>query len=174
MMESPVTPSEPLPAAPLVPALLGVLRKHPRHRTALRVSSVLWLSIPALVLGVVLSAFVDGWMPLLLVLLLTPFAAAAVDAWARQSHARLRCERLLDGLVLHTGVWWRREVFVPTVRVQHIEVNQGPLDRRWGMATLIVHTAGTQLNAIHVPALYHEDAVTLRDSLLERHGHDAV
>jgi hypothetical protein len=167
-------PLEIPPNPAVLPALLGVLRKHPRHRSALRVSSVLWVGLAGLALSILLGAFLDGWRWAALCLASTIAAAFLIDAWARRSHQNLRAERLADGLVLHTGVWWQRDVFVPTVRVQHIEVNQGPLDRRWGMATLIVHTAGTQLNAIHVPALYREDAVTLRDSLLERHGHDAV
>jgi membrane protein YdbS with pleckstrin-like domain len=65
-------------------------------------------------------------------------------------------------------VWWRREIFVPRARIQHTEVNQGPLDRRWGMASLSLHTAGTRLENIVLPGLTRAIAERLRDELLDR------
>lgn len=79
-----------------------------------------------------------------------------------------RVLHLADGLLIHRGVFWRSETFVPRSRIQHTEVNQGPLDRRWGMAKLVLHTAGTRLENISVSGLNHADALTLRDALLDR------
>ena len=78
------------------------------------------------------------------------------------------------GIVLQTGVWWRSEVWVPIVRLQHIDVNQGPLDRRWGMATLSLYTAGTHENEIRIKGLPVEQAHALRQVLLpgERGPHE--
>ena len=91
-------------------------------------------------------------------------------AWAR----RYRCALLPDGLLLRHGVWWRREVFVPRARVQHTEVHEGPLLRRFGMAALKVFTAGTRMAELEVSWLPRASAIELRDRLLDRHGDDAL
>ena len=41
------------------------------------------------------------------------------------------------------GFLWRTDTIVPFNRIQHIDVAQGPLQRYFGLSTLIVHTAGT-------------------------------
>ena len=47
------------------------------------------------------------------------------------------------GIEIRRGVWWRHVVHVPRSRVQHTDVNQGPIERTYGLAHLIIHTAGT-------------------------------
>ena len=71
----------------------------------------------------------------------------------------------LDDADLHVagGLWWRTHTIVPLVRVQHLDVAQGPLERAHGLATLVVHTAGAESTAVALPGLPHDDAVTLRD-----------
>jgi uncharacterized protein len=92
-----------------------------------------------------------------------------------QAYARsFSCSLLADGLLITRGAWWRREIFVPMQRIQHTDVAQGPLERRWGMATLKVFTAGAHSGQIAIPDLVHKDAIALRDRLLNRHGTDAV
>lgn len=44
--------------------------------------------------------------------------------------------------LLESGVWWRRAVLIPLTRVQHVTVSQGPLQKRFGLATLCIFTAG--------------------------------
>jgi membrane protein YdbS with pleckstrin-like domain len=50
--------------------------------------------------------------------------------------------------------------------VQHIDIERGPIERRFGLATLVVHTAGTRLNALRQSGFVDADAVALRDALL--------
>ena len=73
-----------------------------------------------------------------------------------------------EGVVLHSGVWWRSEVWVPTARLQHLDVQQGPLDRRWGMASLSLHTAGSHDHHTRILGLPLAQAHALRDHLLPR------
>ncbi|HRA74981.1 MAG TPA: PH domain-containing protein [Propionicimonas sp.] len=49
-------------------------------------------------------------------------------------------------LVVRRGVLVRRWQIVPLARVQSIQVQQGPVSRRLGLADLAVHTAGMQLS----------------------------
>ena len=85
--------------------------------------------------------------------------------------ARLRYQRwILDdaGLWLRTGRLWWRETRVPVSRVQHVDLKHGPLERRYGFATLVVHTAAVHLSGITVRGLEDADAQHLRDTLAKQ------
>jgi membrane protein YdbS with pleckstrin-like domain len=73
-----------------------------------------------------------------------------------------------DGVIVYKGVWWRSEIMVPISRLQHIDVDQGPLDRRWSMARLTLHTAGTHDRGTRIYGLPVEQAHALRTVLLPR------
>jgi len=62
------------------------------------------------------------------------------------------------------GLWWA-ETLVPVSRVQHLDLERGPLERHLGLATLVVHTAGTRMAAVKLPLLALEDAEALRAHL---------
>ena len=96
------------------------------------------------------------------------FAAVLVVRHARAAHARFGYALLDDGLWLQSGVYWRKAVFVPRDRVQHTEVNHGPLDRKMGLAKLVLHTAGVQMQHLTIPGLTDAQAHALRDNLLKR------
>lgn len=71
-----------------------------------------------------------------------------------------------SGLQVKRGRLWRKEILIPRSRVQHLDIERGPFERRLGLATLTVHTAGTRLQALRQPGLRDEDAVALRDALV--------
>jgi membrane protein YdbS with pleckstrin-like domain len=75
-----------------------------------------------------------------------------------------------DGLEYQHGWIWRHRVSVPRSRIQHTDVTQGPYERRFGLATLVVYTAGTEHAAIPIEGLSHETALAFRDALLARDG----
>ena len=75
-----------------------------------------------------------------------------------------------SGLEIRQGVWWRSQISVPLARVQHTDVHQGPLLRRFGLAKLTVHTAGTENSAVVLNGLRYEVAQRLRDALIENRG----
>ncbi len=95
-------------------------------------------------------------------------AAGLVARYAVAAHARFGYALLDDGLWLQRGVYWRSCVFVPRERVQHTEVNHGPLDRKMGLAKLVVHTAGLRQQHLIIPGLTDAQAHALRDNLLKR------
>lgn len=78
------------------------------------------------------------------------------------------------GLYINRGVFWHRKIVVPRNRVQHTDVTQGPLERKFDLAELIVHTAGTRNASVRLPGIYHEDAEALRESLSFEESNDAV
>jgi membrane protein YdbS with pleckstrin-like domain len=73
-----------------------------------------------------------------------------------------------DGLRVRRGHYWRRETLVPRARVQHLDIERGPIERHFGLATLVVHTAGTRLSALRQPGFDEHDAEALRQALVPR------
>ena len=63
------------------------------------------------------------------------------------------------------GFLWRTDTIVPFNRIQHIDVAQGPLQRMFGLSTLIVHTAGTHNSIVTLPGLATADAEDMRETI---------
>ncbi len=75
-----------------------------------------------------------------------------------------------SGRELHVAHGWlmRVHTIVPVSRVQHIDVTQGPLQRAFGVATLVLHTAGTAHSLVALPGISRATAESIRDSIRER------
>ncbi|HEY9254927.1 MAG TPA: PH domain-containing protein [Stenotrophomonas sp.] len=80
---------------------------------------------------------------------------------------RRRVRWLLDtqGLAVRRGNLWQSETRVPASRVQHLDLRRGPLERLFGLSTLVVHTAGSRFGAVGLSGLAAEDAERLRERL---------
>jgi membrane protein YdbS with pleckstrin-like domain len=63
------------------------------------------------------------------------------------------------------GWLFHMDTIVPLVRVQHIDVTRGPLDKAFGTATLVVHTAGTHNSIVTLPGLSPDRASGIRDEI---------
>jgi hypothetical protein len=88
--------------------------------------------------------------------------------WPPVEHRHTRY-RIDDRLIqIDRGVFWKSSIAVPRSRVQHLDVTQGPFERRHGLATLSIYTAGTEYSQVSLPGLSHEVAQWLRDGLLPR------
>ncbi|MFD6971237.1 PH domain-containing protein [Streptomyces sp. NPDC059979] len=70
----------------------------------------------------------------------------------------------VDDLLISRGVLWREETVVPYGRMQLVEVASGPLERRFGLASLQLHTAAAATDA-KIPGLAPAEAERLRDRL---------
>ena len=117
-------------------------------------------AIPAFTVG---QAF--GFHPFV-VAVAAALVGAAIGAW-RGVRVWRHSEWSLDdaGFTLRRGRLWRRETRVPQSRVQHLDLRRGPLQRHFGLSTLVIHTAGTRHSAVTVSGLAADDAERLRDTL---------
>ena len=79
-----------------------------------------------------------------------------------------------QGIEIRTGVYWRTVLAVPRSRVQHIDVSQGPIERSYGLGTLVIYTAGTAHSQVSLAGLDHQVALLLRDHLLPANDDDAI
>ena len=65
---------------------------------------------------------------------------------------------------LYHGVFVKKRVLVPLVRVQHVQTTQGPILRAPGLATVTTTPAG---ESFEMPGLAEPDAAALRDRVAE-------
>lgn len=121
-------------------------------------------AIPAGVAGFALFRIAD--LPAFAGLLGGIVLAGGMGLWLGFSQFRHVAWRLDgDGLAIRRGRLYQRETRVPATRVQHLDLKRGPWQRRRGLATLVVHTAGTRHSAVTLHHLDAEDAERLRDVL---------
>jgi membrane protein YdbS with pleckstrin-like domain len=126
---------------------------------------VLWIASEILALGLLL-------MPLWIIVL-------AVLAWHLRrwpalvyQHTSYRVDEV--GLEIGRGVYWRTITNIPRSRIQHTDVWQGPIERRYGLGTLVVYTAGTQHSQVTLHGLEFSLARRIRTHLLPSDTGDAV
>lgn len=145
-----------------------LLPVEPGYKNVLRVRLlitwlILWLGAMIADRALLLTTAVYG-LPTVAVGLL---AAIAIVVTPQRIYARLRyrlTERLLQvvrGWLFHT------DTIVPLVRVQHLDVVRGPLDKMFGTASLVIHTAGTHNSIVTVPGLAPDRAGEIRDVIRE-------
>ena len=70
-----------------------------------------------------------------------------------------------DRLRVVRGLIFRSDTVVPFGRVQHIDVHQGPIERAYGLGTLVLHTAGNHNSSVSLPGLGHGDALAMREEI---------
>ena len=163
-----------MPASSSLP--YGFHQLDPQWITVERIAGWIFLSILAAGAAIALLIFaIANWPPGLLVAVLTPAALVLLSlmAWANHAlppisyrHAGWRLDE--KGLEIRRGIFWRHEITIPLARVQHTDVHQGPLMRQYGLAKLIIHTAGTENASIEMEGLSFEAAHRLRDALVRQ------
>lgn len=119
---------------------------------------------PVTVFGVAAAAVLVGRLAAAALAL----AAAALLGWlfwlvGRACRSWGYAERADDMWVRH-GIFIRRLSVVPYGRMQFIDVTAGPVDRRFGIATVHLHTAAAASDAV-IPGLPVDEAARLRDRL---------
>jgi membrane protein YdbS with pleckstrin-like domain len=96
---------------------------------------------------------------------LLPVTSLAVG-WVLLDHnwRSWRYAERADELLISRGVLWRRTTVVPYGRMQLVEVTSGPVERRFGLAGVQLHTAAAATDAT-IPGLDPAEAERLRDRL---------
>ncbi|HEY8445986.1 MAG TPA: PH domain-containing protein [Thermomicrobiales bacterium] len=127
------------------------------------IEAVVFVAIVAAVL-IGLAVWRD-WSKVLVAALiaLAAIAATATVIWGPLLRWRNWRYEVRDQEVdLQHGVWTITRVRVPMARIQHVDIRRGPLERRYGLATVVLFTAA---GAHAIPGLALEVADQLRDRI---------
>jgi membrane protein YdbS with pleckstrin-like domain len=127
-----------------------------------------------------------GWGGLLLVVVAAAGLVLSLPAWLWVTVCILVVASLVPGWVLigRNAAWWgyaerddelyvkhgallRSLVVVPYGRMQYVDVQSGPLDQVFKIASVHLHTASPGTSA-RIPGLPAAEAARLRDRLTER------
>ena len=144
-------------------------RLDPRAKVVWRISAALNM-IPFLAVGGFVSWALLRWadisvffgiLPVLAVFALAVFSVFVAPGvrWRRW-----RYEIRPDEVDLQRGVWWVSRTLVPLARIQHVDTRQGPLQRRYGLSTVVFHTAA---GPNQIPELSAPVAAEARDRIAD-------
>lgn len=139
----------------------------PRYTNVLRITTamnLIPLAIGASVFDALLIRHLEGpyglitglaW--LIAIFMIISFPARRMQRWGYKiGEGQLRVAR---------GWLFRTDTIVPFVRVQHIDVGQGPVERWFGLSHLIVHTSGTHNSTVTLPGLPADLAAAMRETI---------
>jgi membrane protein YdbS with pleckstrin-like domain len=130
------------------------------RRTVLVVAGVLVAAV-AVALGVQLD--LPAWLPALVVVLVVVAVVAGWVLVGRNVRWWGYAEREDELLVKH-GALFRTLVVVPYGRMQYVDVQAGPLEQAFRIASVHLHTASPGTSA-RIPGLPAAEAARLRDRL---------
>jgi len=136
---------------------------HPAYKRVARINALAWL-LPLLAGAIALE--VAGSLPTGLIFV--PFILVALvgaGVMPGRSYRSRGYDMGADRLRVVKGVLFHADTIVPFSRVQHIDVEQGPIERANGIARLILHTAGTHNSSVTLPGLAYEQAVAMREAI---------
>lgn len=138
----------------------------PAYRNALRArAAIFW--VPVFLAALVADNQLLATTPVssLLPVLIGAVGLSAIMVAPDRIYRRLGYA--IDGRLLRTVRGWlfHTDTVVPFVRVQHIDLTRGPLDKLFGIASLVVHTAGTHNSIVVLPGLSPDRAAEIRDAI---------
>ncbi len=133
---------------------------------------VLWLLAAVPVAAIVVAVGTQvGAAGLVASLVLAAAIIAAVPLGTGAVWRRWRYVLWDDAIEVRHGVVRHGTTFVPFHRIQQVDVERGPLDRAFGIATLVLRTAAATTDA-KIPGLDPTLVDGMRQRLLERAGVD--
>jgi len=104
----------------------------------------------------------SGWILILSFFLLLSFMGYKHKGYALRER----------DIIFKKGWIWRSATVVPFNRIQHTEIEQGPIERAFGLSKLKIFTAGGASSDLKIPGLLPETANKLKDYIQLKVGVD--
>lgn len=164
-----------IPLSALPRAGEAVLQRLPPEALKVRyMSNAIGTAILALFALVLIMPLLAGWHKLWMIAV---FAGIAGLAYGLRRLIGLRFERegyaLREHDIIHQrGYWWTTHTAAPFARVQHVEISQGPIAKRFGLCTLRIFTAGGGGGDLSISGIGLEDAHRIKSFIAEKAGGD--
>ena len=137
-----------------------------RALTVWRITGVIITLFLLFILGGVMTLIVLFYWPVwisavaIILFLLIAYIAIFLVPHLRWKHWRYEVRE--QEIEIQRGIFVIKSTLVPMVRVQHVDTEQGPLLRKYNLATVTISTAAT----VHgIPALDVEEAEEMRHAI---------
>ena len=145
-------------------------RLHPLYARRIRVQTAIILGIIAIAISALNFVPDIPWLPRIILYAQLAIAAFVALLWPRYAIPRQGYVVRDKDLLFRKGVIWRSVTAVPFNRIQHVETSNTPLDRRFGLATLQLFTAGGSSGDLKIEGLGKDIAEQLRVFILTKVG----
>jgi len=150
-------------ATELPPVEKSEFQKHPRRFLNKKLIAKVAYFVPILI-GVMVLAFVvedlwifwaalGAWLVLLLIALFLSYKEYFVRGYVLREH----------DITYKHGWIFHHETTVPFNRIQHTEINDGPIDRLFTLCELDIYTAGGSSSDLSLSGLDPQDAARLKE-----------
>jgi len=114
---------------------------------------------------------VSQWLFLIPIGIVVAILIWAASFFPRRSFLATSWRLHPHGFEIRRGIWWRHRIFIPRDRIQHTDVHQGPIQRAYGLASLVLNTGGTHEPSITLEGIDMPVAESLREQLSK---HDSI
>lgn len=156
--------AEDVPLIPVERSYLTVIRIEWTISSAilLIIATVLIFSLPSLQRPLWMSLIGGAWL-----LLTLSYFYFQTKAFSRKAYA------LRDKDVIYRSGWIVQTISTcPFNRIQHSSVNTGFFERKYGLATLILYTAGTNDADLQIAGLKESDAYAIKEWITQKIIHE--
>ncbi len=127
--------------------------------------AIIWLPI------LLLSFQPYLWTQILLLLLIpvVPLFLSIIISRLVVKKSQVKAVALREfDIAYRSGLFWRKTVIVAFNRIQHVEVSSGPLQRRFGLASIKLFTAGGSSVDLRIDGLTAGRAEQMRTFIAEK------
>jgi uncharacterized protein len=144
----------------------------PRYVPVTRIANAIMMVLP--VIGASVLEFTLSPIPGLFLIPILLIAVYVIFRVPGRKYRQWGYHMGTDRLRIVSGYLFHSDTIVPFGRIQHIDVEQGPLQRPYGLATLTVHTAGNHNSSVSLPCIAHDDALAMREAIRTHIKRDVI
>ena len=156
---------------------VGALQLSPLESNYKKVRVIGWAIFATIIIGIIITVLVVGkpearkWFlitgtPFLSIIVILSFISSYFGFFQMAYALRSR------DILFKKGLIFRKTTIIPFNRIQHCEVNHGPIDRMFNLASLKVFTAGGQSSDLEIPGLTDVKAQMIKDYIIGKAGLD--
>ena len=120
---------------------------------------IIWL--PLLIISLMPFVLAQSVLLLLIPVVMLLLATIISHLVIKKSRVKGVALREFD-MAYRSGLFWRKKVIVAFNRVQHVEVSSGPLQRKFGLASVKLFTAGGSSVDLRIDGLTAKRAEQIR------------
>ena len=136
---------------------------HPNYPKAMRVQALL-VATPILI-GALVAEYLTPFPNFVIAGPIALILAGLVIFLPHRRYAARGYALSEDRLRVVRGIMFHTDTVVPFGRVQHIDVDRGPIERYYGIATLQLYTADSHGDVVTLSGLSHDDALAMRETI---------